>query len=103
MGCSRSECLVSRRCRFWRKRDTLPLYGTTVLQSPGEMRREGRKPLPLLLIARPSGVAPAAHGVALGGTATLSAVKAFIIVNRRTRKIVAEFETREEAEAFRDG
>jgi hypothetical protein len=32
-----------------------------------------------------------------------SALKAFIVVNRRTRKIVAEFETREEAEAFRDG
>jgi hypothetical protein len=31
------------------------------------------------------------------------ALKAFIVVNRRTRKIVAEFGTREEAEAFRDG
>jgi len=30
-------------------------------------------------------------------------LKAFIVVNRRTRKIVAEFGTREEAEAFRDG
>jgi predicted ATPase len=32
-----------------------------------------------------------------------SALKAFIVVNRQTRKILAEFETREEAEAFRDG
>jgi len=30
-------------------------------------------------------------------------LKAFIVVNRQTRKILAEFETREEAEAFRDG
>jgi hypothetical protein len=30
-------------------------------------------------------------------------LKAFIVVDRRTRKIVAEFATREEAEAFRDG
>jgi hypothetical protein len=30
-------------------------------------------------------------------------LKAFIVVDRRTRKIVAEFGTREEAEAFRDG
>ena len=37
--------------------------------------------------------------VALG----FSALKAFIVVNRQTRKILAEFETREEAEAFRDG
>ena len=33
----------------------------------------------------------------------LSALKAFIVVNRQTRKVLAEFETREEAEAFRDG
>jgi hypothetical protein len=30
-------------------------------------------------------------------------LKDFIVVNRLTRKIVAEFGTREEAEAFRDG
>src|SRR5947207_1309165 len=30
-------------------------------------------------------------------------VKPFIVVNRETRKILAEFETREEAAAFRDG
>ena len=30
-------------------------------------------------------------------------MKRFIVVNRQTRKIIAEFETREEAEAFRDG
>src|SRR5881396_2580738 len=33
---------------------------------------KGRKSLPVLLVARPSPVAPAAHGVALGGTATRS-------------------------------
>jgi hypothetical protein len=31
------------------------------------------------------------------------ALKPFIVLNRQTRKILAEFETREEAEAFRDG
>jgi hypothetical protein len=30
-------------------------------------------------------------------------LKDFIVVNRLTRKMVAEFGTREEAEAFRDG
>jgi hypothetical protein len=30
-------------------------------------------------------------------------LKPFIVVDRQTRKILAEFETREEAEAFRDG
>jgi hypothetical protein len=30
-------------------------------------------------------------------------LKPFIVVNRQTRKIVAEFESREEAGAFRDG
>jgi hypothetical protein len=30
-------------------------------------------------------------------------LKAFIVVHRQTRKILGEFETREEAEAFRDG
>jgi hypothetical protein len=38
----------------------------------------------------------------VGSPPEFSALKAFIVVNRRTRKIVAEFETREEAEAFRD-
>ncbi len=36
-------------------------------------------------------------------TREFSALKPFIVVNRQTHKIVAEFETREEAEAFRDG
>jgi hypothetical protein len=31
------------------------------------------------------------------------ALKPFIVVNRQTPQILAEFETREEAEAFRDG
>jgi hypothetical protein len=30
-------------------------------------------------------------------------MKAFIVVNRKTRKILARFESREEAEAFRAG
>ena len=30
-------------------------------------------------------------------------MKRFIVVNRQTRQILAEFESREEAEAFRDG
>jgi hypothetical protein len=38
-----------------------------------------------------------------GFASRVSALKAFIVVDRRTRKIVAEFGTREEAEAFRDG
>lgn len=68
---------------FWRNHDTLLRWRRSHVDSPLLVSIEGRE---------------------FGGFASkVSALKAFIVVNRRTRKIVAEFGTREEAEAFRDG
>jgi alkylated DNA nucleotide flippase Atl1 len=53
-------------------------------------------------LGRPSWLASSV-GSLMGQPPESSDLKAFIVVNRRTRKIVAEFGTREEAEAFRDG
>jgi hypothetical protein len=53
-------------------------------------------------LGRPSWLASEV-GSLVGSPRESGALKDFIVVNRLTRKIVAEFGTREEAEAFRDG
>jgi hypothetical protein len=72
-----------RRFRPWWNRDTLLRW------------RRSRVELSFLVSIKDSEFAglPPEFGV----------LKDFIVVNRLTRKIVAEFGTREEAEAFRDG
>jgi hypothetical protein len=83
-----------RRGRSLRK----PSEGEPSPPAPSGTRRRWRRPrveLPLLVNIKDSEFA--------GLLPEFGVLKDFIVVNRLTRKIVAEFGTREEAEAFRDG
>src|SRR6266508_1346231 len=76
------------------------IYATpTPHASPASTNSSASRPRPTPLPNRPAYRA----AIVPRPPPELSALKAFIVVHRQTRKILAEFETREEAEAFRDG